>query len=119
MDIGVREIAEITGGAIVGLLTIVWRNLNGEIKAAKAVAEAALPRADFLEQMERLEQGRREFREVQIGMQVRIEAHIREDAIRFELLTKDFNGGMSRIVETINKNHTEFLREMNTKEDRR
>jgi hypothetical protein len=118
MDIGLREVAEAIGAIIVGLLSIVYKNLIGEMKAARAVAEAALPRADFLQAMSALEQGRREFRDGQIKLFERMELHTLDDARRFEALSKDFNGGMSRITDTMHQLHAETLTELNKKADK-
>jgi hypothetical protein len=118
MEIGLREIAEAIGGIIVGLLSIVYRNLVGEVKAAKAVADAALPRADFVQAMSALEKGRQEFREGQIKLFERMELHTEVDTAKFESLSKDFNGGLNRIADTMNELHIETLRELNKKADK-
>jgi hypothetical protein len=119
MDIGLREVAESIGGVIVGLLTLVYKNLSGEVKAAKAVADAALPRADFVQTLNSLEQGRKEFREGQINLFKELAIHAREDSIKFDTLTKDFNGGMTRITDTLHELHGEVLKELNMKVDKK
>lgn len=118
MEIGLRELLEGLGAIIMGLLSIVWKNLSGDLKATKILAEAALPRADFIKSMTDLETGRREFREGQIKLFERIEQHAKEDTVRFETLTKDFNGAATRITDAMHENHTEILKALNGKVDK-
>lgn len=118
MDIGLREVLEIIGTIIMGLLTIVWRNLNGDIKASKAIAEAALPRADFTRYIEATEATRREFRESLGKLFERTEQHERRDDEAFKVVTRDFTLGMNALRDTIWQGQREILKELNEKADK-
>jgi len=118
MDLNWRDIADIVGVAIMGLLTIVWRNLNGEIKAAKSIAEAALPNAQFMAYVERTEAARKEFRESIVKLFERTEAHERRDEEAFKMVTRDFTAGMNALRDTIWQGQREILKELNNKADK-
>ncbi len=129
MDIGWRDIADIIGVTIMGLLTLVWRNVNGEIKAAREIAKAALPSAEFREYVERTEGARKEFRESLVKLFERTEAHERRDDEAFKSVTRDFTAGMNAIRENLTQNSNalrdqiwqgqrEIMKELNGKADR-
>lgn len=118
MDIGIREILEATGAILMGLLTIVWRNLNGDIKAAKEIAKAALPTEQFVRQQETTEGARKEFRESLIKLFERTETHERRDEEVFKSLTRDFTLGMNALRDQMWQGQREILNQLNNKADR-
>lgn len=118
MEIGVREILESIAGVVMTLLSLVWRNLNGEIKASKVIAEAAVPRKEFVELMDRQEASRKEFRESLVKLFERTEAHERRDNEAFQTVTRDFTQGMNSLRDSMFQNTREILKEMNGKADK-
>lgn len=129
MEIGIREILEAVGAILMGLLTIVWRNLNGDIKAAKEIAKAAVPTEQFLRYQESTDVARKEFRESLVKLFERTESHERRDDEAFKTVTRDFTAGMNALRENITasgntlrdqmwQGQREILKELNGKADK-
>lgn len=98
-------------GLLVAILAFYGKRISDK-------ADDAMTRQEFKDYVERIEVGRREFRESQIKMFERMDNHDKLDASRFEILTKDFNGGLQRLSEKMSDNQVQLLTELSKKADR-
>lgn len=104
----------IATGALTCLLTILWWWIRGVSDDMKA----KLSREEFKSFMEDIVRSRTEFRDNFIKLFEKSEQHEKFDAARFEILTRDFNGGLNRLAEKISDNHIQVLTKLNDKQDR-
>ena len=64
---------------LMGIIGYLWQRINGDIKAARAVAEASVPRAEFDGYIARMEKNRTETRETNIAMFEKLDKHAEAD----------------------------------------
>lgn len=88
--------------AIIGGAAWIWQHLNGDIKAAKAVADAAVPREDFKGYVERMERARVEFRENVQQLFKELGEHFKDDKASQERVLDALNRQTDILTDRIN-----------------
>ena len=104
----------IATGGITALLTILWwwvRGVSDDMKQK-------VSRDEFKAYLDETANARKELRDAIIKIFEKAELHEKLDSSRFELLTKDFNGGMRDIRDLLYTSKLVILREMATKQDK-
>ena len=80
--------------------------------------DGKVDRDEFKQFLDETSQSRGELRDSIIKLFDSLKMHEEKDTLRFEILTKDFNGGMARLTEVVNKTTLDLLREINGKQDK-
>ena len=102
-----------TGGVTV-ILTILWwwvRSVSDDMKTK-------LSREEFASYLQDAKASRNEIRETLVKLFERADNHEKLDAVRFESVIKDFNGGMQRLSEKISDTQVNILTKLNDKMDK-
>ena len=98
-------------GVLVAIIGYLYKQMADDMKAK-------LSREEFKAYLDDASGSRKELRESIIKLFERMENHEKLDAARFEVITKDFNGGVGRLAEKINDVQVNILTQLNTKVDR-
>jgi hypothetical protein len=104
----------IATGALTILITILGflgKNVIEDMKTK-------LSKEEFAVYLQDAKQSRNELRESIVKLFEKMENHDKLDSARFEIITRDFNGGLNRISEKISDNQVQLLRELNGKADK-
>lgn len=106
-----HEVATGVLGLLVTILGYLWVTTVNEMKSK-------LSKEEFKAYLEDAAESRKNLRESIVKLFEKMENHERLDATRFELLTKDFNGGLQRLSEKLSDNALQILTQLNEKQDR-
>ena len=77
-----------------------------------------MSKEEFKSYLDDASESRRNLRDSIVKMFERIESHEKLDGERFQTLTKDFNGGLARITDTLYQSKLEIFDRINGKQDK-
>lgn len=106
-----RDIATGVLGILVLIIGWLWVSTVTEMKSK-------LSKEEFKAYLEDASESRKNLRDSIVKLFEKMENHEKLDSARFEVLTKDFNGGLNRLSEKLSDTQVQILTQMNTKKDR-
>lgn len=98
-------------GVLISILGFLWKTMADDMKTK-------LSREEFKSYLDEASESRKNLRDSILKLFEKMEGHEKLDAVRFEVLTKDFNGGLGRLSEKLSDNQVQLLTQLNTKVDR-
>ncbi len=98
-------------GVLVAIIGYLYRQMADDMKAK-------LSKEEFKVYLDEASGSRKELRDSIIKLFEKLESHEKLDAIRFESVVKDFNGGVNRLSEKISDTQINILTQLNTKIDK-
>lgn len=106
-----RDIATGVLGILVLIIGYLWTSTVADMKTK-------LSKEEFKSYLEEASESRKNLRDSILKLFEKLEGHEKLDAVRFEVLTKDFNGGIQRISEKMSDNQVQILTQLNGKQDK-
>lgn len=106
-----RDIATGVLGVLVLIIGYLYRSMADDMKAK-------LSKEEFKTYLEEASTSRKELREAIMKLFLNLENHEKLDAVRFDSVIKDFNGGVNRLSEKISDAQITIMTQLNTKADK-
>ncbi len=106
-----RDIATGVLGILVLIIGYLYKSMADEMKAK-------LSKEEFKTYLEEASTSRKELREAIMKLFLNLENHEKLDAVRFDSVIKDFNGGVNRLSEKISEAQISIMTQLNGKADR-
>ncbi len=106
-----RDLATGVLGILVLIIGYLWKTTADEVKAK-------LSREEFTRYLDEATKSRENLKDFMTRLTEKMENHERLDVSRFDGITKDFNGGVSRLVDKINEVQINVLTKLNDKTDK-
>ena len=106
-----RDIATGVLGILVLIIGWLWVSTVTEMKSK-------LSKEEFKAYLEDASESRKNLRDSIVKLFEKMENHEKLDASRFEVVIRDFNGGMARLSEKMSDNQVQILTQLNGKQDR-
>jgi hypothetical protein len=106
-----RDIATGVLGILVIIIGYLWKTTADDVKSK-------LSRDEFKSYLDDAKESREALKTSIIKLFEKADNHEKLDAARFEVITKDFNGGVGRLAEKINDVQVNILTQLNNKMDK-
>ena len=106
-----RDIATGVLGVLVLIIGYLYKSMADEMKAK-------LSKEEFKTYLEEASTSRKELREAIMKLFLNLENHEKLDAVRFDSVIKDFNGGVNRLSEKISEAQISIMTQLNLKADK-
>jgi hypothetical protein len=96
---------------LVGILGFIGKGVLDDMKTK-------LSKEEFKDYLDEASESRKNLRDSIVKLFEKMEGHEKLDSERFQVLTKDFNGGLQSMRDLLYTSKLEILREMNGKVDK-
>mgnify|MGYP001559212639 CR=1 FL=1 len=106
-----RDIATGVLGILVLIIGYLWKTTADDVKAK-------MSKEEFKAYLEDASESRKNLRDSIVKLFEKMDNHEKLDQVRFDVIVKDFNGGINRLSEKISDTQVQILTQMNSKQDK-
>ena len=106
-----RDIATGVLGILVIIIGYLWKTTADDVKAK-------MSKEEFKAYLEDASESRKNLRDSIVKLFEKMDNHEKLDQVRFDVIVKDFNGGINRLSEKISDTQVQILTQMNSKQDK-